>query len=70
MDSKWIMKSKTFWGIAIAVVGMVATQFGWTWWADVQGDATNIFNMGLEIFGSALALYGRFKADKPATLIP
>jgi hypothetical protein len=70
MQSKWIMMSKTVWGVILMALGGAAQFLGWTWWADVQGDATTIFNLVLEIAGAILAIVGRVKAGKPVTALP
>ena len=69
-ETKWIATSKTFWGVIITVLGVVATQFGWTWFGAISGDLTNAFNTIVTLVGSVLSIYGRIKADTPATILP
>jgi hypothetical protein len=70
MDAKWILLSKTFWGIFLTVGAALAQQFGWTWFGIVQTDGARVFDLALQLAGAALALYGRFKAQGPVTLLP
>lgn len=65
---KWLLQSKTFVGVAISAVGGFASAFGWDWWGAVSGDITQAVNMVLTLFGTLWAIYGRIKAQGPATV--
>jgi len=70
MDNKWIVKSKTFWGIVIMVLPAILPLVGVEDGAEVAGMADAVFNSLLTFVGGALALYGRFKATDSVTLAP
>lgn len=60
-ETKSLLTSKTFWGIALAGAAMAAPHFGMHFTQDQVGQsATDIVG----IVGLALGLYGRIKAAK------
>ena len=66
---KWIGQSKTFWGIAMAFIPQVFTMLGVDWWSvEIGQQVSQIGNTVISLAGSAWALYGRFKAQGPATI--
>ena len=67
---KWIVKSKTFWGIVVMVLPALLPMVGIEDAVNVTGLADSAFNALLSFAGAALALYGRFKATDPVTLVP
>ena len=60
-ETKFVLKSKTIWGVIIAAVPTILAQFG------VDVGSTELINGWaneiIEAFGSLLAIYGRFVAD-------
>ena len=64
-ETKSIFASKTLWGVLIAASPTIANLFGYQI-SDVasftQG-ANELVNMVIELVGSALAVYGRVKAN-------
>ena len=63
MDDKSIFASKVFWGVVLAVAAPLAAKYGWTL------DAEGWSNDAAMFIGAALALYGRWKADRPVKLV-
>lgn len=63
MDAKSLVLSKTFWGLVIAVAAPILAKHGWT--IDAEGWSNDI----MTFLGAGLALYGRFKADRPVKLV-
>ena len=63
MYDKPLWLSKTFWGVVIAVGAPIAAKYGWTL------DAEGLANDFVSLAGAALAIYGRFTAERPVRLL-
>jgi hypothetical protein len=62
MNSKHPLASKTIWGALITLIVGVVGIFG----LDLSNiDVEKLATSAAVVAGSALAVYGRFKADKP-----
>lgn len=65
-DTKNLLQSKTLWGVIIAAAPTILGLFGLQV-SDVGtfgANASGLVDDGITLFGSVLAIYGRFKATK------
>ena len=62
MDTKWIAKSKTFWGIVIAALPQALAVFDVQLGEDVLGQADAVVTQVISLAGLVLAFYGRVAA--------
>jgi hypothetical protein len=77
MDSKWIGKSLTFWGVAVTFLSTVLPAVGPFIGLDITpGEVTEAgssITAALQALGGAIgtimAIWGRMRASKPATLL-
>jgi hypothetical protein len=74
MQTKWIALSLTLWGVLITagsalapVVGIDITPEGW---AEVNESGASLLNALGVVVGSALTIWGRFRAASKVTLFP
>lgn len=70
MGTKWLLQSKTVWGILLVAVPSLLTTFGVSIPAEWVGDIDGIVKTLLEVSGSILALYGRITADSGLHILP
>lgn len=68
MDTKNFLASKTIWGVVVTLAGVFGV-------ADLLPEnfadrMTDAINLGISLVGAVVAIYGRFKADKPVTVLP
>ncbi len=70
MDSKFILQSKTIWGVVILVLPVILPMFGIEFGADAIGESTVAFNSLITLVGAVLAVYGRFKATTAISVAP
>ncbi len=62
-QSKSIFTSVTFWGIALGLIGQIASRYGF------QVDAAGAANDVVSLIGAGVALYGRIRATQPVHII-
>ncbi len=67
-NSKFILKSKTIWGVLIAAVPTILAQFGY----DMGNPEllNGIVNEIFEVVGAVLAVFGRIVAEGPIAIKP
>lgn len=61
-DTKTPLQSTTVWGLLISIIMLAKDRFGLNL---SEGDAEQIVNVGGQVVGLFIALWGRWKADKP-----
>lgn len=55
---------KTWVGLAMTIMGMLSSQFGWTWW-DATAESTRLaIEQGFMTVGSMLAVYGNYMSHR------
>lgn len=69
-DNKWILKSKTVWGILLVAVPALLETAGISIPKEWIGDGDNIVKGIFEVVGMIVALYGRIAATGGVTLTP
>ena len=69
-EHKFILKSKTIFGIAIALIPQLALLLGFDWSAVDAGQLQSLADTALPLIGSALAIYGRMTAKKAVKVLP
>lgn len=70
MESKWLVKSKTFWGAIVATAPAWLQAFGISL-ADAQYQAIAEWgNQALALVGGLMVIVGRFKAKDSVTVLP
>jgi len=70
MDSKFILQSRTIWGVIIMALPAVLPLFGIEFGAEAVGESNIAFNSLIEFVGAVLAVYGRFKAETSISVTP
>lgn len=69
-QDKFVLKSKTVWGVILMVaptlLGLVGVQFP----EDMANDLDQIIVGAIEVIGMALALWGRWNATTSLTVLP
>lgn len=62
VQEKWMLKSKTVWGVILMGVPTLLTVFGVSLPEGSIENADTLAKHAIEAIGAALALYGRFAA--------
>jgi hypothetical protein len=58
--------AKTFIGLAIALLGTLATALHWDWWGAISPDVETAANTVVSLVGIVIGIYGKFMANKRA----
>lgn len=69
-DTKWVVKSKTFLGLAVVTAAQFAPVFGLSFNADDGNAIVSAFDQIITAAGILLALYGRFEAKTGVSILP
>jgi hypothetical protein len=70
VEAKPVLASKTFWGIAIALLFSFLNKHGFNLTGSNTGEASDYIMKLIEIGAAGLAMYGRWTATRPLTVTP
>lgn len=68
MPSKHALSSKTIIGVLVSLIFKLLALYGVEVSPDLQGDVLQLAFAAVSVAGDALAVYGRFKAERPISL--
>ena len=69
-EPKWILQSKTAWGLILMAVPLVVRMTGISWGEGDTASLQNFFDTAVTLAGMALGLWGRFTAKGKVSVLP